>query len=433
MINRQGMRFRLAMGVFLVGVVTACIYSAIFWSFLSKHYATVVPKLLKHEKELFLDQYSKDVNTPPPNSSIKGYIGTDLMPPSLRQQVEGLAEGIHEIRDNGLYYIAVQALPDRKELLYLISSKTSNNKRWMLERKIRKIREIFIGGLIPVIGVVIWMSLLASRRIIAPLTRLANLVGKAEPGNLPKDLSKEFANDELGMLARTFESTMSRLDKFIEREQQFTRDVSHELRNPVTVIKGALELLKQVPDCSEGSNYFKRIERSVNSMEGVVETLLWLAREDTPMDLAQTCAVLPVVQESIRTNRHILDGKPVEVELVPEANPSIADCGKALAITISNIVQNAFYFTSKGKVALYVRDDRVEVVDTGIGIEINDLDQVTEPYVKGEASQGFGMGLAIVDRLCARCGWHLEIDSEVGRGTRVLLIFPPSNEKATQT
>jgi signal transduction histidine kinase len=75
-----------------------------------------------------------------------------------------------------------------------------------------------------------------------------------------------------------------------------------------------------------------------------------------------------------------------------------------------------------------VRDDRLVVSDTGSGIKESDLDNITQPHIRGTDSNGFGLGLSIVKRLCDRFGWQFEIKSEVDRGTTAQLIFGSSGE-----
>ena len=161
-----------------------------------------------------------------------------------------------------------------------------------------------------------------SRKTIAPVVQLAELVKKTGPENLPTDFPKQFCDDEVGVLAKTLEHAMQRVEAFVDREHQFTRDASHELRTPVTVIKGAIELLKQLPGNEQRSmnRPLRRIERSVNDMESTIEALLWLAREEAAIDPGQTCDVLPVVKDVIEQHRHLLADKPVEIDIDAEGN-----------------------------------------------------------------------------------------------------------------
>jgi signal transduction histidine kinase len=97
-------------------------------------------------------------------------------------------------------------------------------------------------------------------------------------------------------------------------------------------------------------------------------------------------------------------------------------------IALTNLIQNAVRYTSNGQITIYVRDDRLLVCDTGIGIDGSDLENITQPHVRGTGSDGFGLGLSIVSRLCDRFGWQFEIESEVDRGTTAQIIFSSSEK-----
>ncbi|UCE54753.1 MAG: sensor histidine kinase, partial [Desulfobacterales bacterium] len=92
-------------------------------------------------------------------------------------------------------------------------------------------------------------------------------------------------------------------------------------------------------------------------------------------------------------------------------------------IALTNLIRNAIQHPASGKISVSVKDDRVMVSDTGTGIETGQLELVTQPRVRGYGSKGFGLGLSIVKRLCDRFGWDFDIESEVGRGTTMHLIF----------
>jgi len=89
---------------------------------------------------------------------------------------------------------------------------------------------------------------------------------------------------------------------------------------------------------------------------------------------------------------------------------------------LSNIVRNAINYTQNGHVSVIVSYDFIEISDTGIGIDSELLDSVTDPYVKGEQSNGYGIGLSIVTRICDKYGWELDITSNPG-GTTFRIIF----------
>jgi len=307
-------------------------------------------------------------------------------------------------------------------LLYEVSALEFTEKRKV------SIRLVLAAGVVLMVALGLWIGWLTSRKVIEPVAHLAEQVNRSGPENLPTDLSKNFSNDEVGVLARALEQAMQRVEAFVEREQQFSRDASHELRTPVTVIKGAVELLKRNFSRNEKSLYrpLERIERSVTNMENIIETLLWLSREDVAVDRNQNFAVVPVVQETIEQNRYLIGNKPVDIEFGSEDEPQLSIPADLFQIALTNLIRNAVQHTASGTIRVIVKIDRVLVTDTGAGIKADDLKRITQPHVRGDRSEGFGLGLYIVKRLCDRLGWGFEIESEEGLGTTVELIFRTS-------
>ena len=214
----------------------------------------------------------------------------------------------------------------------------------------------------------------------------------------------------------------------MEREHQFTRDASHELRTPVTVIKGAVELLcKQLNPVEESAlRPLDRIQRQVTNMENIIETLLWLSRENEVIDSGPPFDVSYVTHETVEQNRHFVAGKPVDIEFTAEGDPRLSIPAPVFQIALTNLIRNAIQYTEQGTVSVIVHNDRVVVSDTGRGIASDDLQAVTQPYVRGNISKGFGLGLSIVKRISDRIDWNLKIESELNRGTTVHLIFRPA-------
>ena len=96
---------------------------------------------------------------------------------------------------------------------------------------------------------------------------------------------------------------------------------------------------------------------------------------------------------------------------------------KLLVIIMANLIRNSFIFTERGAVHIRLEVHRLEVSDTGIGIPSNELGHVFQRLYKGKLSDGFGIGLSLVKRICNRYGWVIQLDSEEGKGTRATLTF----------
>jgi len=423
---------RIIISYCIFGAVLGTVFAAIVYVSLDFIDDNLVNQRISKEAEYLTQHLHVDGNMPTPSSDhIKAYLGMNTMTPRVRQMIQGLGEGFHEKYNNDVeYHVLVKNLPAHEEPLYVIYDVSALE---FTESRKLLIGTILLTGVFLVVGLGLWIGLVTSRKVIAPVAYLAQQVNQSEPESLPKNLSQEFYNDEIGVLAHALEMSMKRVDNFIKREQQFARDASHELRTPVTVIKGAVEVLKQRLGEEEAvKKPIGRIERSVKDMENIIATFLWLAREEAAFSPDQTTAVLPVVKEAIEQNQHLFSQKPIEIEFIVRADPILHVSAPILKVAIINLLQNAFQYTVAGSITALVDKDRVTISDTGKGMENSKLASVKQPHVRGDDSHGFGLGLAIVSRLCKRFGWQFDIDSELGKGTRVSLVFFPQEKRLPQ-
>jgi signal transduction histidine kinase len=421
---RHSLRSRIIIAFCLFGGVLGSVFALVVYISLEYIDDSLIDDSLKQEISHISRYYQQNNEIPIPASPhIKIYRGTASIPLPLRKMVVGFSDGIHEAYlGKEEYHIAVITLPNLDDSLYLLFEVSA------LEfTEIRKFRitMVLVAGVIMVVGLGLWIGWLTSRKVIAPVIYLADQVNKFRPGDRPTDFSKDFIDDEVGTLAAALEQSMKRIEAFVEREHQFTRDASHELRTPVTVIKGAVELLRKQLDSAEGSlvRPLYRIHRQVTNMEKIIEALLWLSREEISPGLDQTFSVLSLVRDTIEEIRQIIADKSIEINLVAEGNPILNVPEPLFKIALTNLIQNAALYTSNGHITVNVRDDRVLVSDTGAGIDGSKLENIMRPHVRLIGSKGFGLGLSIVQRLCNRLGWRLEIESEINRGTTAQLIF----------
>ena len=153
-----------------------------------------------------------------------------------------------------------------------------------------------------------------SKRALKPLTELSELLNSCDPERLPKGFAAPFANNELGAFANSLEKALNEVSEFVERELQFTRDASHELRTPITSILGACELLqadKQLTPQQRG--VFMRINHAAENMQKTVESLLLVARGETQLT-KQPVLIEPFIEQSILNYAEQISEKQLEIE-----------------------------------------------------------------------------------------------------------------------
>lgn len=420
----QSIRFRIVAGVLLFGTVMILLSTGITLFIARSSMSRMITNLIDTEVDTFIYKYEKDRTTPLPHSKyINMYEGVENVPGQLRDLLKVLQPGVHKIDDPDRkhpFHVGVIQLPDKDTpyFMFFHGREFFEENTWLHPRQVPLISLALL--LIP--GIII--GYVTSRMLFAPVVTLMEQIKNLNPDKIPARFSQKHANNELGMLTRTVETTMNRINAFIQREKQFTRDASHELRTPLTIVKGAVEIMEQQPELETNSllkNPLKRISRSVRDMETTIETFLWLAREESPAE--ENCLVAPVAKRAIDDNRYLIENKDIRLHMDVREDKSVRIKEEVLYIAVTNLIRNAFHFTSQGSVTVTIDDRHIGIQDTGMGIAADKLDSVTQSHVKGAKSQGFGLGLSIVSRLCKRFGWQLTIESEPGKGTRTRIMW----------
>lgn len=281
---------------------------------------------------------------------------------------------------------------------------------------------VILSALLAALLLGYWLSCLVMR----PVTRLASQLSEMTPDGTAVPLAGQFPDHAMGLIARAFDRYQARIEQFIGRERSFTDDAGHELRTPLAVILSALPLLNEEPGLSErGRERLARIERAAGQMHALVEALLSLAREeDDGPD--QICRLDEVLRDVAELQRQAVEDKGLELRLSINGPVKLrAPAGLATAV-IGNLLANAVQNTSKGHIELRLETDRLIVADTGVGMDAAESRHIFERRYRGVRSQGLGIGLYLVRRICERLGWVIEVDSTPGTGTRFVLHLNPS-------
>lgn len=275
---------------------------------------------------------------------------------------------------------------------------------------------------------VIWAAtaygLWFSKRVLKPVLSLADEVRAFNLKTAKAIDVEDYAEDEVGFLASEFDSYINRIKQLIEREREFSANASHELRTPLTIIKTATEalLLKQhLPDDVRAR--LLRIERAAKEMNNRLQVLLILARESGRAQLIEDRLDCVDVLERLLEDYEALRPPAVNIVKHFHAKPRLQASEAMLSIVLGNVIKNAFTNTREGHISVTVTEHQIAIADTGQGIEQEHLQHVLKRGYKGGNSQGQGLGLSLVQRICDYYQWRLTIESVKGRGTTVVLTF----------
>ena len=266
-----------------------------------------------------------------------------------------------------------------------------------------------------------WWS---ASRVMAPVSELARRLRRSGTSSAPEALAPYFAGDEVGELAKALDDYSDRLTEVVQRDREFNADVSHELRTPLAVIRGAVELLLSKPELDERTRTrLQRIQRAEQQCTDLISALLLLSRNERAVG---ECDVAKLAQQLLDSHRAQLGGKPLELRIEGEAKLVVDAPESAVSVALGNLVGNAVKYTQSGEVIVRLLDHAVDVIDSGPGLSAEDAAKLFERGYRGTHaghSQGGGIGLSIVRRLCALYGWNVQVRPGETRGVVATLTF----------
>lgn len=301
-----------------------------------------------------------------------------------------------------------------------------------LEKLITILCLVFVFSLL-----VIWLTgLINARQSLKPLKDLVYQVNDIKANKLNKRLEL-FSKDEVAELAAHFNNMLDRIEVAFEHERMFVSNASHELRTPITSIKGQIEVgLINDRTTDEYKGILQSILEDIENMATIINGFLELAHANIE--------IKNIVYEQIRVDEilfqvkeDILKRKPeynivIDYDKMPSDEDDINIWGnvRLIKIMLTNIIDNACKFSDNKKVVVKINFDKdyliLKFVDNGIGIPQQDFEKISRPLFRGSnvnGHSGHGIGLSIVKRIAEIHFAKTEIISELNVGTTVTLTF----------
>ncbi len=301
-------------------------------------------------------------------------------------------------------------------------------------------------GLALLLAVLLTISLI--RAALRPLVEMERASQRIAQGALSLRLEEPPTNDEIGRLARSFNSMVAQLEQAFNQQKQFVADVSHELRTPLTALGGGLEMLLLGADRGdpEASRRLMRgMYAEVERMNRLTQDLLTLTRLDEGRaELAlETVDPQSLLETACEQAEHLAQGQEISFAIAP-ATPRVQADADRLRQVLLNILDNAIKHTpASGSIRLSARPAagtmvEIDVRDTGAGIPAEALPYVFERFYRADPARarvsqrsgGTGLGLAIAKGLIEAQGGAISMASEVGVGTTVTLRLPAAPNTA---
>jgi len=276
------------------------------------------------------------------------------------------------------------------------------------------------------------LALFVSRRITGPVLALSSAADEIAEGRYDVEVPQVPSGNEIGHLADRFGEMAVRLAEAEARERNFLMSVSHELRTPLTAIRGHVAALREgvVTDPAAAETSLRIVADEAERLARLVGDVLDLAKLDAhrftvlteEVDMGRLCdrAYATFADEARR--------RGIEYRRRAEDEPVIVSDGDRVLQVISNLLSNAFRWTPDGgridlELAAANGTVTVDVVDSGPGIGTEERERIFRPFWSRDG-RGTGLGLPIAKELAGALGGRIELESEVGHGSRFRLVLP---------
>ncbi|MFD1363201.1 ATP-binding protein [Lentibacillus salinarum] len=306
-----------------------------------------------------------------------------------------------------------------------------------VKEPVQKIRDLLLLSAVGALFLALGFTFLLSKKMSDPLLEMEQATREISKGNLDIRVNIP-SEDEIGSLGKAINDLALETNRYRSNRREFFANISHELRTPISYMKGYAHVLKQglYRTEEERLQYLNIIESETERMVRLINDLFDLSKmEEGKIDLQMSTVDLTEVLESALFKVKMeFDNKGLTFKTQIDENvPYIEADGIRLEQIFTNLLGNAVRYTENGSVSVKVwsADNKVHVniEDTGIGIPEKDLPLVFERFYRVEKSRsrelgGTGLGLSIVKNLVELQNGTISVSSQVGKGTRFRLSFP---------
>lgn len=335
---------------------------------------------------------------------------------TIPAEIRSLPPGLHdEVGVGGRFYVILVSDVDTSRVYLALD--ISKHER-IEQHRIEALIALVLAGLALTVLLVWWLA----GRLLAPVTDLAQRLDSLDPALRGARLHGVHPHREVQIIEGAANSFLERLDGFVQREREFIDVVSHELRTPIAVIRGAVDVLEDDADAARARKPVARIGRAAEEMSETLASLLFLAKDST--DRSEPCALDTVVREQVRDHAYLCADKAVTVRATDLDRSTIVAPPRLVAIVVANLLRNAIEHSTRD-VSVSLHAATLVIEDSGPGMSAEEISRLysTQARQITHRAPHSGIGLYVVGRICARCGWRVRIENLAAAGTRTTVVF----------
>ena len=291
-----------------------------------------------------------------------------------------------------------------------------------------------------ILPIILIFALLAANFLIyksfLPIQNILDELKQISATDLSARLKNSKNQDEINQLVNEINSLLSRLENSFEQISQFSSDASHELKTPLTIIKGEIEIaLRKDRTIDEYKKALSNSLEEITNIEKTTNDLLFLAKNEKDLltQKEEFFYLDEIVDESINELKSYAKLQEVEIEFIIENSGELKGIPNLLKIAIKNGLKNAIQFSNKNSkviVKIYEKDEMYHIMiqDFGIGISSDELSKIFDKFYRTDKSRnknsgGTGLGMSILKKIVDIHKGKVEVTSVENIGTTLVLSF----------
>lgn len=279
------------------------------------------------------------------------------------------------------------------------------------------------------------MGAILAKVTLHPVDNMIRTIHQITAENMKLKILVPATKDEIQKLAETFNLMLGRLDEAFTSQRQLFEDLSHELKTPLTILKGEFEvILKKVRTQQEYESILRSSLEEVNRIIKLAEGLLLLARIDSKEVLPskQEFSLTSLVRRVVNNMKALSELQQVPISVKYNGEIYLKGDEDQLKTVFLNILDNAIKYTKpKGEIDVTISADksfaRVKIRDTGMGIPKENVEHIFDRFYRADKSRnsyGFGLGLSIAKSIIIAHDGTIKVESEPGQGAAFIISLP---------
>ena len=399
-----------------IGLVLVLVYTVMLEYYFRFGVILRTKESLERYAAAYAMDFAQNPDAPlPATPNLQSYRSLDAMPAHLRLQFPAPAYPHGQVQKPD-FDLDEQRVPDGEVLIcdgqpckfFMLYAHELGNDQWiyliqdiLVTERVYQAKEmsdnivlvVALGVLLLMGGMAFWLV----KRITRPVQELAIWADALTLERLDNAVP-DFRIQELNQVAGRLKGAFDRIGQSLEKEHRFLQHASHELRTPIAVASGNLEILDMLaaartPEEPERKALL-RLNYAVREMQQLIETLLWLNRDTESFPPSSPVDLYKLVCHLVESNRYLLAGKSVKVAISGK-NIALNAQETLCSIVLANLIRNAFEYTHEGEVSIHLEDGTVCITNANTTGD-------TEP----DSDYGFGLGLDLVRQICERLDWE---------------------------